>query len=247
VPDSAVDGGRSKDRQRLSPQVAKKIRTMIMTGELSGNERLRTEHLADRLGVSATPVREALMSLAGEGFVSFVPGRGFTAVPLTRRDLQDVYDVQAYISGELAARAATELTDDEIAGLWDLQHRIIALVEEGQLEEAQRVDFEWHRTINRASHAPKLTWHLKMTHQYVPFEAYGAIPGWSAAGCQGHIPVMFGLETRNPAGVREAMSAHIRHARDLVLDLLAARGQLAGALPAEPDAAGRDDAHGPTG
>jgi len=215
----------SKRRERLSPQVAKQVRAMIMTGEIVGYERLRAERLAEQLGVSATPVREALMALAGEGFVTFSPGRGFTAVPLTRRDLQDVYDVQAFISGELAARAASELTDADIVTLWELQHRIVELVQEGRLEEAQRVDFEWHRTINRASHAPKLMWYLKMTHQYVPFEAYGAIPGWHRAGCEGHLPVMFGLETRDPHGTREAMSAHIRHARALVLDLLEARGQ----------------------
>ena len=216
----------SERKERLSPQVAKQVRAMIMTGEIAGYERLRTERLAERLNVSATPVREALMTLAGEGFVTLSPGRGFTAVPLTRRDLQDVYDVQAYISGELAARAATELTDDDISGLWELQRQIVSLVDEGRLEEAQRTDFQWHRTINRASHSPKLMWYLRMTQEYVPFEAYGAIPGWSRAGCEGHPPVMFGLETRDPVGAREAMATHIRHARSLVLDLLEARGQL---------------------
>lgn len=215
-------------KQRLSPQVAKQVRAMIMTGEISGHERLRTERLAERLKVSATPVREALMTLAGEGFVTFSPGRGFTAVPLSRRDLQDVYDVQAFISGELAARAASELTDDGIAGLWDLQRQIVTLVAEGEFEQAQRTDFEWHRTINRASHAPKLMWYLRMTQEYVPFEAYGAIPGWSRAGCEGHPPVMFALETRDPVGTREAMATHVRHARSLVLDLLESRGQLFG-------------------
>ena len=99
-----------KPGQRLNAQVVKKVRELIMSGTMPGDSRLRTEHLAEELGVSATPVREALMALAGEGMVSFEPGRGFRVLPMSRQDVLDLYDVQAYLSGELAARAAVNLT-----------------------------------------------------------------------------------------------------------------------------------------
>lgn len=218
---------------RLSLQVANQVRTMIMTGEIRGGDRLRTERLAEMIGVSPTPVREALMTLAGEGFVDFEPGKGFSAVYLTRTDLEDIYGAQAMISGELAARAASAASPELIAELQGLQEGLVRLVESNQFEEAQRVDFDWHHLINHIAPAKRLRWMLRATNQYVPFEAYGAIPGWSQAACVGHPPVMLAIGTGDAEGARAAMTAHIRHARSLVLDLLADRGLLADIEPAK--------------
>ena len=126
VDERAIDPG-----QRLSPQVARRIRQMIVSGEAPGNSALRTEHLADRFGVSATPVREALMSLSGEGLVELRPGRGFRVVEMSRQDFIDIYDTQAHLAGELAARATSRLTDEDLARLHAMQDAIVAAVERG--------------------------------------------------------------------------------------------------------------------
>jgi DNA-binding GntR family transcriptional regulator len=207
--------------------VAKQVRDMIVTGDLPGEARLRTEHLAERLGVSATPVREALMSLVGEGMVDFQPGRGFRVVSLTRQDLTDVYDMQAYLSGELAARAASRLTDEDLAGLDKLQDMIVAAVDSGDLAATEQADFEVHRLINRAAGAPKLAWMLSLTLRYVPFSAYANIPGWPLAARDDHVPLLRGLRRRSPQTARDAMRAHIRNAGDLLTELLAEQGVLA--------------------
>src|SRR3954453_9387386 len=84
TPDGANDPVRSAidPTKRLTPQIVRHVRDMIMSGEAPGNTALRTEHLAARFGVSATPVREALMSLSGEGLVELRPGRGFRVVQM---------------------------------------------------------------------------------------------------------------------------------------------------------------------
>lgn len=217
----------TRDRgQRLSPQVARRIRDLIMTGEEAPGARLRVEHLADRFEVSATPVREALMALHGEGLVLFEPGRGFSVVAMTRQDVLDLYDAQAYLSGELAARAATRLTGDDLTRLSVLQHSLVDAVDSGDLDVTEQVDFELHRLINRSAHSAKLTWLLGVTLKYVPFGLYGDIPGWPAAARDDHVPILRGLEHRSPRTARDAMTAHIRNAGDLLVDLLARRGVL---------------------
>lgn len=212
--------------QRLSPQVASRIRDLIMTGEEAPGARLRAEHLAERFGVSATPVREALMALHGEGLVRLEPGRGFRVVAMTRQDVLDLYDTQAYLSGELAGRAATRLTVDDLATLSALQGSLVDAISSGDLAATERVDFELHRLINRSAASPKLTWLLGVTLRYVPFGLYGEIPGWPAAARDDHVPILRGLEHRSARTARDAMTAHIRNAGDLLVDLLARRGVL---------------------
>ncbi len=97
------------DAGQLSGRVAAALRESIMVGDLRAPAFVRTEHVAAELGVSATPVREALMLLHSEGVVRWEPRRGFRVVPVTRRDVDDLFVVQAFIAGELAARAAEAL------------------------------------------------------------------------------------------------------------------------------------------
>ena len=219
-------GGEPTQRARLSPQVVKQLREMIMTGQLRARDRLRVERLAEELGVSATPVREALMSMAGEGMVDFQPGRGFRVVPLTRRDVLDVYDMQAYVSGKLAGLAVQHLTDEDLDTLDSYQEKLRAAVTAGDPDLIERMDFETHRLINRSADAPKLMWMLGLTLRYVPFGAHAEIPGWPLAARDDHVPLMRALRMRRPVAARDFMQAHIRHAGDLLVDMLADRGVL---------------------
>ncbi|MCP9972532.1 GntR family transcriptional regulator [Actinomadura madurae] len=108
----AISGGRALGRRRqLSDEVADYVRELIMSGQVRHGEFLRLERVADDLGISVTPVREALLSLRGEGFVTLEPRRGFMPAPLTRQDVQDLFEAQAYFAGELAARAAGRITE----------------------------------------------------------------------------------------------------------------------------------------
>src|SRR4029078_8726235 len=170
IDDDAV-GPAVDPNQRLSPQVARLIREMIVSGEAPGNTALRTEHLAERFGVSATPVREALMSLSGEGLVELRPGRGVRGGEMSRQDLIDIYDTQAHLAGELAARATVRLTDENLAQLHALQDAIVGAVERGD-PVAERVEWDLHALVNRLAKAEKLRRLLRLTVQYAPFRAW---------------------------------------------------------------------------
>jgi DNA-binding GntR family transcriptional regulator len=211
--------------QRLSPQVAFRLREMIMSGEVRGNSPLRTEHLAARFGVSATPVREALMSLSGEGLVELRPGRGFRVVQMSRQDFIDIYDAQAYYAGELAGRATLHITDEEIERLYAMQAEIIAAIERGDAA-AERIEWELHTLINRIARANKLRWLLRLTVRYAPFRAWSSVTGWSKAAPEDHLPLLRGMSNRNPRTARDAMTAHIRNVGELLADHLTARGVL---------------------
>lgn len=224
--DSGGDEGAPIDpTQRLSPQVARRVREMIVGGEVRGNDALRTEHLATQFGVSATPVREALMTLSGEGLVELRPGRGFRVVQMSRQDFVDIYDAQAYFAGELAARAATHLTAGEMASLYAMQDQLVDACGRGDAA-SERIEWDLHALINRAARADRLSWLLRLTVRHAPFRAWSTVQGWSSAAPEDHLPLLRGLSRRNPSIARDAMTAHIRGVGELLADQLTERGIL---------------------
>jgi len=228
-PVSPARGGavRLGSTRQLSERVAAYLREAIMVGELPASEFIRMEHVADRLGVSATPVREALMILQGEGAVRWEPRRGFRVVPLSRLDVDDLFAVQAHVAGELAARAARALSAAEVDRLRAVQGELVQAAAGGELDRVGELNHEVHRTINRAARSPRLAAMLNLFVHYVPRTYYGRVDGWADATTQDHGPILAALASSDPAAARDAMVEHIRHIGRLLVTHL----ERSGALP----------------
>ena len=93
------------------------IRQAIVDGRLEPGRRLKEEELARELGISRTPVREALLMLQAEGLVDAAPNRGATVRSHAAEDLDDLYQLRALLEGYATRRAATRLSDEAIDGL----------------------------------------------------------------------------------------------------------------------------------
>jgi DNA-binding GntR family transcriptional regulator len=209
--------------QQLSHKVAAYVREGIMVGQLPAGQFLRTESLAADLNVSATPVREALMILQSEGSVRWEPRRGFRVVSVSDQDVRDLFQVQAFIAGELAARAAEELDPSAVTGLRELQGQLEDAADRGNVTAVDAVNHEIHRRINKASSSPRLAALLNQTVQYVPLRFFGTIDGWSQASAHDHSAVFDALDARDGDAARKAMSDHIVHIGDLLVMHLQSR------------------------
>lgn len=218
--------------RQLSESVAMYVREAIMVGELRAHAFVRTEHLAAQLGISATPVREALMILQGEGTLRWEPRRGYRVLPLTAQDVEDLFAVQAFVAGELAARAATRLTDDDLAALRRTQRELADAAERGDTDRTEQLNHEIHRTINRAGGVGRLTSLLRLTVNYVPRQHYGHVVGWSRASALDHPEIIEALATRDAESARAAMGRHVRHIGTLLSAHLREHGALS-----DPDSA----------
>ena len=102
------------DHPSLRERIATQLRGAIVSGDLPAKTRLMEPELARRLGVSRTPLREAIRQLEAEGFLSTIPRMGTFVAEVTARDLEDVYAIRAVLEG-LAARQAAEQTDETSA------------------------------------------------------------------------------------------------------------------------------------
>jgi DNA-binding GntR family transcriptional regulator len=211
------------DSQQLSAKVADHVREQIVTGELPMGEFVRTEILAAQLGVSATPVREALFSLQSEGSVRWEPRRGFRVVPVSDQDVRDLFQVQAYIAGELTARAASALDAEAIEQLRQLQTDLETAAKNGDVIAVGDLNDQIHRRINKASHSNRLAALLKHTVQYVPLRFFGGVEGWAQASAHDHWAVLDALGAGDAEKARDEMSRHIRHIGELLIAHLQSR------------------------
>ncbi|MCO8271739.1 GntR family transcriptional regulator [Actinoplanes sp. TRM 88003] len=149
-------------------EVAAELRGRIMAGELRPGTRVRLEEVAGRLGISVTPVREALLILRGEDMVELEPNRGYVVAPLSRQDVCDLFQIQAGIAGELAARVAARITP---AALDELVSADRALGRARRPAEIEQREHEFHRLVNGQADSRKLTWFLHPATRSAPAPA----------------------------------------------------------------------------
>jgi DNA-binding GntR family transcriptional regulator len=195
-------------RPQLSEDVARRVRQRIFEGVYSAGEYIRLEQLAAELGVSVTPVREALVELRAEGLLAQQPHRGFVVLPVTDRDIADVSSVQAHIGGELAARAAKNITEDQLVQLKDIQTQLEQAYDRDDHEGAVRCNHEFHRAINVAAVSPKLSQLMGQITRYAPESVFPAVTGWPARSIKDHRRVLAALARRDVEAARVAMAEH---------------------------------------
>jgi DNA-binding GntR family transcriptional regulator len=133
--------------QPLRSLVRDELRRLVITGELAPGTRIVEDRLAERLGVSRNPVREALQALAGEGFVQLSPRRGAVVAQITAEEAEDLFDVRAALE-PLAARLAARHAD--AAGV-DRLRTVLALArqatDDGDLDLLASYNTDFHSLV----------------------------------------------------------------------------------------------------
>lgn len=215
-------------RPQLSEDVARYVRKRIFDGSYGAGEYLRLDQLAAELGISVTPVREALLTLRAEGLLAQQPRRGFMVVPVTGRDIADVSNVQAFIGGELAARAAQNISEDQLTELRTIARELEDAYARTDRDRAVRLNHEFHRAINVAADSPKLTQFMSGITRYAPESVFPTVAGWPEQSIEDHRRIVAALESRNAKAARAAMSEHFTIGVAPLIDHLVGLGVIAG-------------------
>ena len=142
----------SSEAGLLSHQIAEHLRHFIMTGELSGGTRIRERTLSEKLGVSRTPLREALKILAADEMVVLLPNRGAIVAQPTKEELKEKLDLLALLEGFAGSLAAENATDEEIAETRALHFEMAAAFERKDRQNYFILNQKIHQTIVSASH-----------------------------------------------------------------------------------------------
>ncbi|MDP4091890.1 MAG: GntR family transcriptional regulator [Bacillota bacterium] len=144
------------DYKPLREVIFNTLRDAIIVGELKPGERLMEVKLAEKMGVSRTPVREAIRKLELEGLVNMIPRKGAHVADLSVKDIVDVLEVRASLDGLSAALSAERIKDEELKELNHVNDQFINAVEKENLQVSIKKDVEFHEIIYRSSRNDKL-------------------------------------------------------------------------------------------
>lgn len=136
--------GQSHDKQHVYSELKRRI-VLI---EYEPGQVLREKDLIDELGVSRTPIREALIRLETEGLVRIIPSSSTMVTEVSFRNLKDVFEVRSYLIRLAGELAASRITDDELASLRSI---VDAMVRESDPKGFMELDLRFHEQVNRAT------------------------------------------------------------------------------------------------
>ena len=210
-------------RLQLGDVAAAYLRDQITSGNLPAGAPVRPETVADELGISTTPAREALQALRAEGFLDLAPRRGFTVAQLNGDDIRDMFLVQAMVAGELAARAAQNITPEDVASLDAIHGNLVAAAERGDLTALEELNHQFHRDINLAANSPRLAHVIRLVSRYAPRRFYATIAGWPETTVHDHTLVLDAIRSGDAETARREMTAHVHHAAEQLASHIDAR------------------------
>ena len=205
-------------RKRIHGGAAEKayqgLRTLIVNGSFPAGAHLREETLASRLGVSRTPVREAVRRLAAEGWVRLVPNQGAYVCTWSRHDVEEIFALRAMLEGfaaEAAARHASEADIKELHRLSTAAKSLLPCKSPADVEQIAELNDHFHkliltaagqqRTAAIATHLVELPIALRNFHQFTTTEMERSISQ--------HLALVDAIAARDPAWAGTVMRAHV--------------------------------------
>jgi DNA-binding GntR family transcriptional regulator len=147
----------------IQESIADRLRTLILSRHLRPGERLVQSELAEQLGVSRTPIREALYELASDGLVVLSPHKGASVADLSLEDLKDIYSIRIPLEGYGAYLATQNTAPEDLSQLQALVHRMKELFQRGDRWQLLEVNREFYATFYAISGRKRL-YELIMKH-----------------------------------------------------------------------------------
>jgi DNA-binding GntR family transcriptional regulator len=212
---------------KLGEKVASTLRDEIIAGEPPPGTALRLLPLAKRLGVSTTPVREALAILERQGLLSSRLHRGFRVVEISPREIWDIYSLHAFISELLIERATRRLSEEDIDELERIDEQMHEADGQGDVSAAADRNHEFHRRINLAAGSPLLVRFLSETTPFVTRRRSPVVPGWDEQRMEGHHSIIAALRRRDAAEASRLIGEHVRRSGELAQTFAERRSEAA--------------------
>lgn len=156
-----------EDNYSLSSRVFHTIRENILSGKYATDEELKEKTIGEELGVSRTPVREALRQLELEGLVTIIPNKGAYVVGISQKDIRDIYEIRSRLEGLCARWAAEHITKEQLDELEENIYLSDFHSSKGNSEQVVELDNRFHEILYNASGSKELRHILVDFHHYV--------------------------------------------------------------------------------
>lgn len=198
------------------------IRNAILSGSLKPGERLMEVQMAESLGVSRTPVREAIRKLELEGLVIMLPRKGAFVADLSVKDLTEVLEIRAALEGLAAGLASIRIDQDELEELEIAALKFHKAIESEDVEELIHEDIEFHETIFKASRNERLIQlNNNLREQVERFrEIYHKKANKSKETSKEHYEIVEAISNRDVDKAEKLARRHIENAEKSILRMM---------------------------
>ncbi len=209
---TAIDAEALRTRSRAD-FVFESLRDAISDGRIAVGERVREEEIARNLGVSRTPVREALQRLHQRGLLVFGTGRGLVVAELSQHQVLQLYAMREILEGSAARFAARHANATDITILYRLQKELAEAKPDALL--LVTLNRRFHQAIYEAAHNQYLMQTLNMLHDSLALlhNATFRVPSRRSESDEEHRKIVVAIEKRDPDAAEEAAREHIRQAQ----------------------------------
>jgi DNA-binding GntR family transcriptional regulator len=206
-----------KTKTELALQV---LRDRIRTGELEPGRRLRLKDLTQELGMSPTPIREALRLLQADGIVDYRPHQGIVVAELSLQEIDDVLRLRRLLEPYAVELAVPNLTPARSRELERLHEKVLAAVASGRGTAVTDANAAWHWAIYEIAGSPHLKEFIRRLWDAYPWRTMWALPGRSEQSAVEHQAVMDAIAAGDAKLAAERLAAHLTSGEASLLDRL---------------------------
>ena len=196
------------------------LREAIVKGVLAPGDRLMEVQLAEEMGVSRTPVREAIRKLELEGFVVMVPRRGAYVSDLSVKDVVETYEIRSALEALAAGLAADRITDDEVGELERILDQVGESLQKNDLLRSISLDEAFHDVLYRASHNDRLAQIINNLREHIQRFRRTSLstPGRMGAVYEEHKKIAEAIAEHNAELAEQLAREHIANAEKALID-----------------------------
>lgn len=195
------------------------LRDRILSGQLPGGSRLGEVELARELGMSRTPVRQALLRLAAEGLVEIAANRGARVIARSDSELEYVFEMRARLEGLAARRAATRATDEQIELLDEVAHELAVHAREGRMDAVTKLNGQFHGMLIEIAGSSTLANAVAgLLHASVLARTQSSFDqAAQERSSNHHIEIVAAIRAHDPDWAESVMRSHLLSARASLL------------------------------
>jgi len=215
---STTVGDNSFHKIQLLPareQVAAVLRKEILSQQLTAGREISLKEIADYVGMSITPVREAFQILASDGLLALRPNKGAVVLGVNKKFIQDHYETRAILESEAAAKAAQP--DADISEIENVYKRVCKSLKAKEYEEYKNYNQSWHLAIWRAAGNKKIEAILSSLWNGLSMGNKTSEKEYAAISMKEHAKIMHAISNRNSEQARILMRAHIERSMNSIL------------------------------
>ncbi|MDA8121930.1 MAG: GntR family transcriptional regulator [Deltaproteobacteria bacterium] len=206
----------------LREKIVETVRSAIVNGQIPAGTRVAEPELADRFGISRTPIREAFRQLESEGFITVIPRKGAVVASLSAKDISDFYDLKTVLEGYAARCAARTLTEKEIVKMETVNRQMEAAAAKKDLRKVLTLHNEFHDIFLKSCGNEKLHSIVQnLVRQFQRFRLIVAIRGKMDGSIKQHEEIIDAFRKQDAALAENLVMKNAQYGKKILLRELA--------------------------